>query len=209
MAEENSESARIGVFGSAFNPPHLGHVAILAAAIEQLDMDRVLVVPTGNSYHKEVDMDPGKEVRLRLAEAAFGSISGVGISRVEVDGDGPSYTCETLEEIERLFPDSEIQLLMGADAAKNFAGWHRPERILELASVAVAPRIEVARGEVESAFAGLGVKSRFHFLEMDEVAISSSRVRQLIGNGGDYRHLVPQPVAEIIENEDLYGQSKD
>ena len=201
--------AELGVLGSAFNPPHLGHISLLGAAIEQLGLDEVIAVPTGDPYHKEVDRDPGREARVRLAEAAFGGISGVSVSRIEVDRDGPSYTCDTLEGIEDLYPDSEIHLLMGADSAKGFAGWHRPERILELAKVVVAPRSGVTRQEVESVFAGLGAAGSLRFLEMPEIEVSSTEVRQLIHKGEAYRQLVPRPVAEIIENEDLYGQNKD
>ena len=201
--------AELGVLGSAFNPPHLGHLSLLSAAVEQLGLDEVMVVPTGDSYHKEVDEDPGRATRMRLAEAAFEGFPGVSVSTIEVDRDGPSYTCDTLEGIEYLYPDSEIHLLMGADSAKGFAGWHRPERILELAKVVVAPRNGVMRQEVESAFAGLGAAGSLRFLDMSEIIVSSNEVRQLIHQGEAYRHLVPEPVAEIIENEDLYGQSKD
>lgn len=196
---------RVGVYGSAFNPPHMGHASVLAVAKEQLELDLVIIVPTGDPYHKEVQPEPDKEIRFRLAEAAFGGLFKVEVSRIEVDRDGPSYTCDTLGGIENLHPDSEIHLLMGADSAKDFAGWHRPERILELATVAVAPRVEVESEEVEAVFAGLGASDRLRFLEMPEVAISSSQVRERIGKGEAYRNLVPGPVAEIIENEDLYG----
>jgi nicotinate-nucleotide adenylyltransferase len=183
----------------------MGHSAVLAVAKEQLELDLLIVVPTGTPYHKDVESEPGREVRFRLAEAAFGGLYGVEISRIEVDRNGPSYTCDTLEEIENVHPDSEIHLLMGADSAKGFAGWHRPERILELATVAVAPRVEVESDEVKEVFARLGGEGRLRFLEMPEVTISSSQVRERIGKGEAYRNLVPGPVAEIIENEDLYG----
>lgn len=197
--------ADLGVFGSSFNPPHRAHLAVIEAARRQFGLDRVIVVPTGDPYHKESGEDPGAAVRLRLAEAAFAGLEAVEVSSAEVDREGPSYTCDTLEEIADRNPDTEIHLLMGADAAKGFGGWHRPERILELAKVAVAPRIGVSREDVEPVFAALGAGDRIEFLEMPEVAISSSLIRQRIAGREPVGHLLPAEVAQMIENGDIYG----
>jgi len=196
---------QLGVFGSSFNPPHLAHLAVVEAAIRQLGLVRVIVVPTGYAYHKDSGGDPGAAVRLRLAEVAFAGLDGVEVSSVEVDREGPSYTCDTLEEIADLNPDNEIHLLMGADAAKAISGWHRPQRILELATVAVAPRVGVSREEVESVFAKLDAGERVEFLEMPEVTISSSQIRRRIAGGEPVGHLLSADVAQMIENEDTYG----
>src|SRR4051794_35947719 len=87
---------QLGVFGSSFNPPHLAHLAVIEAAQRQLSLDRVIVVPTGDAYHKDPETDPGAAVRLRLAEAAFAGLDGVEVSSAEVDREGPSYTSDTL-----------------------------------------------------------------------------------------------------------------
>lgn len=173
--------------------------------MRQLELDRVIVVPTGDPYHKESGRDPGASVRLRLAEAAFAGLDGVEVSPDEVDREGPSFTSDTLEEIASRNPDTEIHLLMGADSAKGIGEWQRPQRILELARVAVAPRTGVSRDDVELAFTEVGAGDRVEFLEMPEVAISSSLVRQRIANGEPVGHLLPAEVAQIIENEGTYG----
>jgi len=205
VADPPGTREQLGVLGSSFNPPHLAHLAVIEAATRQLGLDRVIVVPTGDAYHKDSGEDPGAAVRLRLAEAAFGGLGGVEVSSTELTREGPSYTCDTLEEIADRYPDNEIHLLMGADAARDFAGWHRPQRILELARVSVAPRVDVPREDVESAFSEMGARDRVEFLEMPEVDISSSLIRQRIAAGEPYRHLVPASVAQMIENEDTYG----
>jgi len=195
----------IGVFGSAFNPPHLAHQIFLAEAAWQLGLDSVTVVPTGDPYHKAIDSDPGAEVRFRLAEAAFAGLPGVEVSAIEVRREGPSYTCDTLEEIADPLGKYETHLLMGADAAKGFAGWRSPERILELAKIGIALRPGVGREEVEPVFEALGATSRIDFIEMPEIGISSSLIRQRIAAKEPFRHLVPTKVAQMIENEDTYG----
>ena len=195
----------IGVFGSAFNPPHLAHQIFIAEAAWQLGLDRVIAVPTGDPYHKRIESDPGAEVRFRLAEAAFGPLDGIEVSAVEVRREGPSYTCDTLEEIADPLGKYEIHLLMGADAAQGFAGWRSPERILELARIGVALRPGVGREAVTPVFEGLGATDRIDYIEMPQVDISSSLIRRRIGAREPYRHLVPTKVAQMIENEDTYG----
>ncbi len=205
MPEAGAHRHRIGVFGSAFNPPQNAHLAVIEAATDQLDLDRVIAVPTGHAYHKQSEADPGPEQRLRMARAAFAGLPRVSVSPAEVEREGPSYTYVTLEQIEAENPDSEIYLLMGADTAGGFGEWQRPERILELAKVAVAPRSDVSREDVLAAFGGLGSADSVRFIDMPPVDLSSSSVRRMIGSGEAIAGMVPRGVAEIIENEGVYG----
>lgn len=199
---------RIGVFGSSFDPPTLGHLILLEESRFALGLDRTIVVPTGLAWHKEHSGAQDPELRLELSRAAFGPLEWAEIDDREVRREGPSYTCETLEEIQSSNPDSQIYLLTGADAASGLGKWHRPERVLELATVAVAPRSDIPREAVEAVFEGLGGSDRLEFFEMPEVDISSTLVRERIGSGGPWRHLVPHGVTEMIDNEDLYGRKK-
>jgi nicotinate-nucleotide adenylyltransferase len=204
VAEGRSRPQRIGVFGSAFNPPQLAHLSVVEAAKEQLGLDLVLVVPTGDPYHKESSLDPGPEARLRMTEAAFSGVEDVVVLREEVDREGPSYTYATLEQIAERYPESEIHVLMGADAAITFGGWKRPERILQLARVAVVPRPGVDNSQVVEAFDAAGGSGRLEFLELPATGVSSSEVRQRVASGTPYEELVPQAVAEMINNEGVY-----
>lgn len=199
---------RLGVFGSAFNPPTLGHVILVKEAVFRLGLDRVLVIPTGDAWHKETDGSQPRPVRLALARAAFMADPGIEVSDLELRREGPSYTCDTLEEIRSIHPDSSLIFLTGADAAVKIADWRQPRRVLELASFAVADRRGVSRDDVRQAFEDLGSGSSLQFFEMPEVAISSTLVRGRIASGGPWAHLVPPPVAEIIDNESLYGKKQ-
>lgn len=196
--------SRIGVFGSSFNPPTLGHEVLLAEAGWRLNLDRIIVVPTGGAWHKDTAGSPPGAVRMALAEAAFGFDPGIEVSATEIDRGGPSYTCDTLEEIQSLNPHSQIFFLAGSDAALGVGGWHRPERVLQLASFAVAPRSEVARQAVVEEFEQLGAADRIEFFEMPRIGISSTLVRERIASNRPWKHLVPHEVAEMIDNEDLY-----
>lgn len=196
---------RFGVFGSAFNPPQIGHLILVAEARWRLGLDRIIVVPTGDPYHKDSDRSPAPEARLQLARDAFSGQDGVDVSDIEVMRPGPSYTCETLEAISQQDPDSELYLLLGADSAAGIGAWHRLDRILELARLAVAPRGRVELQRIERAVADAGGTSRLEFFAMPEVGISSTLVRSRIESGEPYEHLVPAAVAGTIRENELYA----
>ena len=126
---------RIGVFGGEFDPPHLGHLAVVRAARDQLALDRLLVIPTGRPPHRDASPTPGED-RLRMAQLAFAGEPGVEVSRIELDREGPSYTVDTLRA---LAPLGELVLIVGADQC-DLRSWREPDEILRLASLAVAPR---------------------------------------------------------------------
>lgn len=174
----------------------------------QLGLEHLIAVPTGHPYHKRSEVDPGSSLRFRMARAAFEGVAGVSVSPLEVERDGPSYTYVTLEEIEAQNPASEIHLLMGADTARDFDGWKRPERVLDLARVAVAPRADVGRDEVLAVFAGLGAGDRVRFIDMQPVDLSSSSVRERVRAGQTVADMVPAAVARIIDNEGVYGSEQ-
>ena len=194
------------MLGSAFNPPHLGHVVLAQEAAAQLELSRVLLVPTGRAPHKEIAGDPGASVRLEMASAAAnGDLTEV--ERFEVEEAErtaePSYAFRTLEALasER---DEELVWIMGADAAAGLDRWRNPERILELSRVAVAERQGVEREAVEDVLERLGGAQRASFVEMPEIGISSSMIRERVAAGRPVRYLVPDAVAEVIERRGLY-----
>ena len=129
---------RIGVFGGQFDPPHNGHLAVVRAAREPARLDRVLVVPSARARRTGPAPATPAETRYRLAQAAFADEPGVEVSRIELDRDGPSYTVDTLEALSG--PDRELYLILGADQLAALESWHRPERVRELAALAVAAR---------------------------------------------------------------------
>jgi nicotinate-nucleotide adenylyltransferase len=194
------------VLGSAFNPPHLGHMVLAQEAAAQLGLARVLLVPTGRAPHKEISDDPGASVRLEMASAAAnGDLTEV--ERFEVEeaerGAEPSYAFRTLEALASR-RDEELVWIMGADAAAGLDRWRDPERILELARVAVAERQGVEREAVEDVLERLGGAQRASFLEMPEIGISSSMIRERVAAGRPVRYLVPDGVADVIERRGLY-----
>ncbi|MGN6380918.1 MAG: nicotinate-nicotinamide nucleotide adenylyltransferase [Gaiellales bacterium] len=180
---------RVGVFGGQFDPPHNGHLDVVRAARDQLDLDRVLVIPDDNPPHRPASVQP-TEVRLRLAEAAF-----AGEPRVEVrapaTGEHPEYTVHVLE---RLAGEGDLYLIIGADQFARFFTWRDPDRIRELATIVVAPRSE-------HAVADPGVV----VLDMPPVDLSSTELRACLAEDGECGSDIPDRAWRLIENGHLYG----
>jgi len=198
-------AAAIGVLGSAFNPPHLGHLALAQEALWQLGLQEVVLVPTGEAPHKRIAEDPGRELRMAMTRLAAADDKRFSVSALEVERDGPSYTYETLELLAAERGQTELVFVMGADAAVGLESWRSPERVVELARLAVARRAGVADADVAAALRSLGAEDRATMLEMPQFGVSSSSVRERAAAGRPLRYLVPEAVARFIEEKAVYG----
>lgn len=195
----------IGVLGSAFNPPHLGHLALAQEALWQLGLEEVVLVPTGDAPHKRIAEDPGREQRMAMTRLAAADDSRFSVSALEVEREGPSYTFETLRLLAEEKGDTELVFVMGADAAVGLESWRHPERVVELARLAVARRAGVSDSEVAAVMRSLDAEGRATMLEMPQFGVSSSAVRERAAAGRPLRYLVPEPVARFIEEKGLYA----
>jgi nicotinate-nucleotide adenylyltransferase len=159
---------------------------------------------TGRAPHKEIEDDPGGEVRLELAREAAAGEEGVEASPIEVERDEPSYTYRTLELLAEREPGRELYFLMGADMAAGLASWREPERVVELARLGVVPRPGVGMGAVRSALERLGAADRAEIIDMPQCGVSSTLVRKRVAARRPLRHLVPDAVASAIDERGLY-----
>lgn len=200
----SSADGAIGVLGSAFNPPHLGHLALAQEALWQLGLAEVILVPTGQAPHKRIADDPGREARMEMTRLAAADDERFSVSGLEVEREGPSYTYETLEALAEQRGDRELVFVMGADAAVGLESWREPERVVELASLAVARRAGVSDADVAEAMRSLGCEGRATMLEMPQFGVSSSAVRERAKQGRPLRYLVPDAVASFIEERGVY-----
>jgi nicotinate-nucleotide adenylyltransferase len=182
----------------------VGHLLLAQEAGWQLGLDRVLLMVTGQAPHKEIEDDPGAEVRLEMAELATEGEDGVEASGLEVGRDETSYSYRTLELLADQEPEDELFFLMGADMAAGLASWKEPARVVELARLGVVPRRGVGLGAVNSALERLGASDRAEIIDMPLCGASSTTVRQRAREGKPLRHLVPDPVVELIRERGLY-----
>jgi nicotinate-nucleotide adenylyltransferase len=182
----------------------VGHLLLAQEARWQLDLDRVLLMVTRQAPHKEIEDDPGAEIRLEMAVLAADGEEGVEASGMEVERDETSYSYRTLELLAEKEPESELYFLLGADMAAGLASWKEPARVLELAKLGVVPRPGVGLGAVESALKRLGASDRAEIIDMPLCGASSTTVRQRAREGKPLRHLVPDPVVKVIAERGLY-----
>ena len=192
------------MLGGAFNPPHIGHLLLAQEARWQLELDSVLLMVTGRAPHKQIEPEPGPGVRLELAELAAREEPGVEASAMELDGEGPSYTYLTLERLREQDGSRETYLLLGADAVAGLESWEKPERVLELARLAVVPRQSVEPSAVTAALERLDAADRAEMIEMPLCGVSSTLIRDRAAAERPLRHLVPDRVAEEIAKRGLY-----
>lgn len=200
---QNAAAARcIGVFGGAFDPPHLGHVQLLQSAIAQLKLDTVVVIPTGDAWHKERTLTAAAH-RLAMARLAFGHLPQVQVDAREVARSGPSYTVDTLAELHAEYPGSSFFLLMGQDQWTRFESWHRPADVAALAIICVAFRADPSWAQADSAATVAPPLS----IAMPAVSASSTAIRNAVARHEGIDGLVFAPVARYIEQHHLYRNS--
>ncbi|MGH3264713.1 MAG: nicotinate-nucleotide adenylyltransferase, partial [Trebonia sp.] len=190
-----------------FNPPHIGHLVCGQEAHRELGLDRVLLVPAKIPPHKPVEHEPGPAQRLQMCRLAASGDDRFQVSELELHRDGPSYTVDTLAQLSQQAPTDELVLILGGDIAAGLPGWHRPERVLELATVAIAKRRGTARGTVEKALAGLDGGERARFFQMPRIGVSSTMLRRRVRAGQPIRYLVPDRVLEYVERHGLYREA--
>ncbi len=180
----------IGLFGGAFDPPHVGHVALADAAQSQLGLSDVVVVVVADPGHKDVHCPV--ETRLALARAAFPD------RPVEVD-----HHARTVDMLRAGSWDDPV-FLIGADEFSAFPGWKEPDAVLELARLGVASRPGYPRERLEQVLAGLSRPDRVLFFEIEPVTVSSSDIREKVERGEPIDGLVPPAVAAEIARRGLY-----
>lgn len=192
------------MLGGAFNPPHTGHLLLAQEARWALPLDEVLLVTTGVAAHKELADDPGAELRLQMTALAAEAGEELEACGLEVERPGPSYMHETLAQLAELHPGRELWLLLGADMASSLGEWKHPERIVASARIGVVPRPGVGLGAVESTLSRLGAADRSETIQMPLCGVSSTLIRERAAAGRPLRHLVPDSVAALIAERELY-----
>jgi nicotinate-nucleotide adenylyltransferase len=192
----NAAAARLGMFGGAFDPPHKAHRALAQAAVQQLQLDGLRVVPTGQAWHKDRPLTPPQH-RLAMAQLAFGDLAKVVVDERELRRTGPTYTVDTLRELRAERPGAELFLVMGEDQAAAFTNWREWQAIAALATLCVAERPQAEP-------AALPAQVRVHRLALPPMDESATDIRARLTSGQDIAHLVPPGVASYIDQHHLY-----
>lgn len=188
---------RVGVYGGSFDPPHAGHLILAADAVRNLGLHRLVFVPASTQPFKTGKSGgAAPEARLEMVRLAIQGERSFAVETVELDRGGLSYTVDTLEELSRRNAGAELFLIVGEDAARELERWKNPDRIRELARVAVLRRhpngttAPLPSGCVEAS-------SRL-------VDLSSTEIRERVQAGNSIRGFVSEAVEHYIEANALY-----
>jgi nicotinate-nucleotide adenylyltransferase len=193
---------RLGVFGGAFDPPHLAHRALAEVALAQLQLDELRVLPTGQAWHKTRPLTEARH-RLAMAALAFADLPGVLLDDREIRRSGPSYTLDTLRELHAEQPQAELFLIMGKDQADALPSWRDWQAIVQLAIICVADR-DGLTGQETRFVPPPEMAARFHKLQMPVMDISATGIRSRIAARQGIAPLVSAPVARYIADHHLY-----
>lgn len=202
---------RVGMFGGAFDPPHWAHRALAEAALAQLGLDVLHILPTGLAWHKSRVLSPA-EHRLAMCQLAFGDLPNIRIDAREMQREGPSYSADTLRELAAEYPGAQLFLVLGADQLLAFKSWIRWPEVLQQATLAVANRATNigadAAPDQDQEMDLSGIDLPFERLAMPLKNISASAVRarfeQPVSRSGSLEVLVPEAVAGYISLHHLY-----
>ena len=201
---------RWGILGGTFDPIHLGHLLLAEEGREILALDKVLFVPAGQPWLKAGQPLTAAIHRLRMVELATADNPHFEVLRWEVERPGPSYTVDTLGRLRaETGADAELHFILGLDALADFPRWKDPERILQMANLAVVPRPGYRESDADSIVAG--IKSRYPayadritILAVASVAISATDLRRRAAIGQSLRYRTPAAVGEYIWEKGLY-----
>ena len=195
--------------GGTFDPIHVGHLAVAEEARDALGLERILFVVAGQPPHKHPGEVSPAEDRVAMVVQAIAGNAAFELSRLEVDRPGPSYSADTVAELDRIERTAgrtpDLTLILSAETLADLPSWHDPERLLGLARIAVVPREGYPAPDPGWLARALpGQEDRVDFLEGPRLGLSSSALRDRVRVGRSIRYLVPEAVAGYIADHGLY-----
>lgn len=197
---------RIGIYGGTFSPVHNGHIAMAKSFIEQMELDRLYIIPTCLPPHKAAVKGASADDRMSMLVLAFGGMESVTVSDIELRRGDKSYTVDTLRALKN---EGELYLLCGSDMFTTFETWKEPREIFKLASVVLGRREhdEAVERELESSRRLYEEKygARLYEIHFPTIEVSSSDIRERIRHGAPFGELVPHDVASFIVKNKLYS----
>lgn len=199
---------KLALFGGTFNPIHNGHLHLVRRFAQRIGADRVLLIPTRIPPHKAAPSLAPAQDRLEMCRLAVRR-DGFEVSTIEIERDGPSYTSDTLLELKRENPRSELFFLTGEDMFLTLEKWHEPEVIYSLATICAAPRSERGCRALNAYAEKVGrAGAKTMVLNIDFLQVSSTLVREAARKKEDLSAYVPSQVADYIRQHHLYSEEQ-
>ena len=198
--------SRIGILGGTFDPPHVGHLWLASLAADAVALDRVLLMPAGQPPHKAGQRVTRATDRLVMTRLAIAGDPLFDLCTIEVERRGPSYTIDSIEELQAQYgSEVTLYLIMAADSLNGIDAWREPDRLLERVEWIVGPRPGSALPDRDALSDRFGERAaRIHLLDGPSLDVSSTAIRTRVAAGQTIRYLVPRGVEEVIGDRGLY-----
>ena len=199
---------KIGIMGGTFDPIHVGHLMLAECAREELMLDEIWFMPTGHSYMKHNEDEPGAPTpqdRFAMTCLACEDNAFFRCLDMEVQRPGNTYTYQTIEELKHHFPEDSFYFIFGADCLETFTQWKEYERIIRSCTLVAAVRGDSSLEKMQNDIVLLEqIGAHVELLRFRAVEISSTEIRNRIREKKSVRYLVPKPVMRYIEEKGLY-----
>ena len=196
---------RIGIYGGSFDPVHVGHVNAALNFMEELSLDKIIVIPAYQPPHKKgLAMTPS-EHRMNMCNLAFGNLPGFEVSDIEIKREDEGYMADTVAQLREIYPDDELFLLIGGDMLLYFQRWYAWHKITDEAVLAVAARNWEDDAALEAEAAVLrSYGAEVKIVPIDVKEISSTAIREAVRRVDDISSMVPKGVDDYIWDHYLY-----
>jgi nicotinate-nucleotide adenylyltransferase len=197
---------KIGVLGGTFDPVHQGHLVIAEEAINRLNLAEILFMPAGQPWLKMDYPISSAEHRVQMVRLAIADKPGFKLSTMEIERDGPTYTVDTIVQLQAQFSaGTELFFILGWDSLNELPQWREPARLVKLCHLVAVPRPGYPLPDLNSLEAVIpGLTSSTIILNTPEIDISASEIRNMVAQGLSISHLVPEPVDRYIREHRLY-----
>ena len=191
---------RVGLMGGTFDPIHLGHLVAGSEVLHRLELDRILFVPAGEPWQKELYSDP--EDRYMMTVLGTEGHRSFAASRIELDRKGPTYTADTVDEIKAFYGDgTKLFFIAGADAILKLGSWQHLDRLTDTVEMIAVPRpgFDLADLSPEPGW------PKVHVVDIPPMGVSATEIRERVRQGRPIDFLVPPAVQDYIRRKGLYG----
>lgn len=199
---------KIGILGGTFDPIHNAHLILGEAAREQFGLDRIIFMPSGRPYMKDITTNiTSGDLRYQMVKLAIDSNPYFTASRLEIDREGNTYTIDTLYELEKMYPGDEIYFILGGDTFKQIESWYKSEEIFKHCIILAAIRNNMSIADMDEQRRYLHDKygADIRILQYKNIEISSSDIRARIMTGRSVRYMLPESVIEFASLKNIYN----
>ncbi|MFO8069079.1 MAG: nicotinate-nucleotide adenylyltransferase [Alkalibacterium sp.] len=190
---------KVGILGGTFNPPHLGHLIIAEQVRCQLGLEKVMFLPSADPPHKKEKKTIAAKHRIAMIRASISSNDGFSLEEIEIQRGGKSYTYDTIVQLKEMNPDIEFYFIIGADMVEDLKNWYKIDDLLQIVQFVAVNRPSYT----------LNTSYPVITVDVPNIDISSSLIRQKAMDNCSIKYLVPPEVEKYIGSEGLYKNEKN